>query len=82
MENIDKLKKEIKVLVSQITEIPEEEIKDDSQFVQDLGVDSMVALEIVASVEKKYKMAIPEEKIPTIRSLNDVYRIVEESFLK
>lgn len=74
----DTIKQEIKTLVSEITEIPEEELKEDASFFEDLGVDSMMALEIVASIEKKYKLVIPEEKIPTIRSLEDVYRLFDE----
>jgi acyl carrier protein len=79
MENIDKIKQEVRTLVSEISEIPEAEINDSAMFAEDLGLDSMMALEIVASVEKKYKIVIPEEKIPTIRSLADVYKILEES---
>lgn len=74
----DQMKQEIKALVSDITEIPETDLREDAEFVKDLGIDSMMALEIVASVEKKYKLAIPEEKIPTIRSLQDVYGLLEE----
>jgi acyl carrier protein len=73
-----KAKEEIRKLISDITEVPIEEITDSAQFVQDLGVDSMVALEIVASIEKKYRVAIPEEKIPTIRCLGDVCNLLQE----
>ena len=82
MANIDNIKKEVKKLVSEISEIPQAEIRDNAKFAEDLGLDSMMALEIVASIEKKYKIVIPEEKIPTIRSLNDIYKIVEENFSK
>ena len=76
--NIEDAKKEIKKMVSDIAEIPEEEVKDEARFAEDLGIDSMMALEIVASIEKKYKIVIPEEKIPTIRSLQNVYELMEE----
>ena len=45
-------------------------------FVEDLGVDSMMALEIVVRIEKKYQISIPEEELPNIQSLNQVYEIV------
>jgi acyl carrier protein len=79
--DLEKIKKEVKKLVAEVAEIPEEEIKDDSRFAEDLGVDSMMALEIVASIEKKYKVVIPEEEIPNIRSLQDVCNLLEK-FLK
>jgi len=74
----DEIKKEVKIKVSEITEIPEEKLKEDAKFVEDLGVDSMMALEIVASIEKKYKVVVPEEDIPKMRSLKDVYELLQK----
>jgi len=73
-----KVKDEVKKLVSEITEIPENDLSEEARFAEDLGVDSMMALEIVASIEKRYKVAIPEEEIPNIRSLKDVYKVLEK----
>lgn len=80
--NPEEIKKEVKALVSEIIEIPIEKIKEDAEFVKDLGVDSMMALEIVASIEKKYRVVIPEEKIPTIRSLKNVHALLEQHLKK
>lgn len=68
------LKQELKELVSEIIEI--DDFKEDDNFVEDLGVDSMMALEIVVRLEKKYQISIPEEELPNIQSLNQVYEIV------
>lgn len=75
--DFEEVKKEVKKLVSEITEVSETQLKEDARFSEDLGVDSMMALEIVASIEKKYKVVIPEEKLPTIRSLQDVYGLLD-----
>lgn len=74
----EQIRKEIKKKVAEITEIPEEKLKEEAKFVEDLGVDSMMALEIVASIEKKYKVVIPEEEIPKIRSLQEIYGLLEK----
>jgi acyl carrier protein len=71
------VKKIIAKLIAEIAEIPLNELKDDAKFAEDMGVDSMKALEIVAAIEKKIRVQIPEEKIPMIRSPKDVYNIVE-----
>ena len=76
--DFEKLKEEIKKIVSEVSEVPQEQLKEDARFVEDLGIDSMMALEIVANIEKKYKIVIPEEEIPKIRSLKDVYDIMEK----
>jgi acyl carrier protein len=70
--------KEAKKLMAEITEMPAADLKDEARFSEDLGVDSMKALEIVAAIEKKFKVSIPEEKIPTIRTPKDVYEIVKK----
>jgi acyl carrier protein len=72
------IKNEVKTIISDIGEIPHEELTEDATFTDDLGVDSMMALEMVAAIEKKYKISIEEEKIPTIRSLGDIYKILQE----
>jgi acyl carrier protein len=72
------IKEEIKKLVADITEVPIESLTEDAKFAEDLGVDSMRALEIVASIEKKYKVIIPEREIPTVRALSDIYKLLEK----
>jgi len=76
--NIEEIKKEVKKLVAEITETPEEKLTEDAKFFEDLGVDSMMALEIVASIEKKYRVTIPEEEIPSVQSLQDIYKILDK----
>lgn len=80
--NPEEIKKEIKALVSQIAEVPEEKLTDEARFAEDLGVDSMMALEIVASIEKKFKVVVPEEEIPKIRSLHNVYELTDKLLKK
>lgn len=76
-KDFEEIKLEVRKLVSDITEIPEKNLKEDAKFVEDLGIDSMMALEIVASLEKKYKITIPEDQIPNVRSLKNVYEMLE-----
>ncbi|MEE8190543.1 MAG: phosphopantetheine-binding protein, partial [Candidatus Scalindua sediminis] len=44
--------------------------KRDADFFKELEIDSLLALEILALIEKKYKIQIPEEKLVDITSLN------------
>ncbi|MCK9614480.1 MAG: acyl carrier protein [Candidatus Omnitrophica bacterium] len=78
MSDIGDYKSEIKKLVADIAEKTPEEITDDAKFSEDLGIDSMMALEIVASIEKKYKVVIPEGEIPNIRSLQNIYDLIKK----
>jgi acyl carrier protein len=72
------IKDEIKEMMAEIMEAEPGEIKDDAQFVQDLGMDSMMALEILASLEKKYKIVIPEEELLKFTTLNSTVEVVSK----
>lgn len=76
------LRREIKELVAQVTRISKQDLKEDARFFEDLGIDSMMALEIAAGIEKKYRVVIPEDDLPRLRSLNDVYALAEKIVLK
>lgn len=78
MTTINNLEKEIRSLVAEILEIDEEKITPNAKFVEELGMDSMMALEILASVEKKYKVKIPEEYITKVTSLNSMIEIAKK----
>jgi acyl carrier protein len=80
--NFEKVRADVKKLVAEIVEIPEKDLKEDARFAEELGVDSMKALEIVSSIEKKLKVRIPEQKIPTIQSLNNIYEILNKILKK
>ena len=71
------VEKDIRELVAEILEAEPESIQSDAHFVKDLGMDSMMALEILASVEKKYKITIPEESLPKFVNLKATVGIVD-----
>jgi acyl carrier protein len=67
---------ELKTLVADIIEI--DEFGDDDNFVTQLGVDSVMALEIMARIEKNYHIRVPEDFFAQMKTLNEVVRITTE----
>jgi len=69
---VENLEEDITAIVAEVTELEESEIweKRDADFFKDLEIDSLLALEILALIEKKFKVQIPEEKLVDITSLN------------
>ncbi|MBW2719933.1 MAG: acyl carrier protein [Deltaproteobacteria bacterium] len=59
----DTLRDELRQIITEVTEV--EDIPEDTLFA-DLGIDSMMAIEIVADVEKKYDVSISEEELPKL----------------
>ena len=74
--NEQELRSELKTLVAEVTEI--DEFGDDDNFVSDLGVDSMLALEIVARIEKRYRVRVPEERFLELQTLNSAVNVITE----
>jgi acyl carrier protein len=76
------VEKDIRALVAEILETEPESIKGDAHFVKDLGMDSMMALEILAGIEKKYRIVIPEETLPKFTDINTTVSIVKDILKK
>ena len=72
------LENDIRNLIAEIIEKDPSEITLDAKFVEELGVDSMMELEIMAGLEKKYRIAIPEEKLAQITTLRETVNIAKE----
>lgn len=69
---VEDIEKEVTSIVAEVTELEESEIweKRDADFFKDLEIDSLLALEILALIEKKFKIQVPEEKLVDISSLS------------
>lgn len=83
MPKIDKktLEKEVRALIAEIAEIEPEKITPEANFVEDLGMDSMMALEILGTLEKRYKLKIPEENLTKMTNFRQVLDILNK-FIK
>jgi acyl carrier protein len=72
------LENEIRAIIAQIVEKEAGEVTLDAKFFEDLGMDSMMALEIMAAIEKKYKISIPEEKLTQLTTLRQTVAVAQE----
>ena len=71
------VEKDVRSLVAEVLETEPEQIRNDAHFVKELGMDSMMALEILASIEKKYRIIIPEEALPKFTTLDATVNVVK-----
>ena len=72
------IKSEIKRLIADVTEREPEEVTDTASFGEDLGVDSLMAMEVMVAVDKKFKIDIPEEEFGKIKNVLDAVAIVQK----
>lgn len=67
---------ELREIVAEVLEIEPEEITETSSFVDEHEADSLRAIEILARIEKQYKVDIPQAELPAMANLKAVYDIV------
>lgn len=71
MSNIEERVK--KIIIEQLG-VKEEEVKNNSSFVDDLGADSLDTVELVMALEEEFDTEIPDEeaeKITTVQAAID-----------
>ena len=75
---VNEIEKEITALVSKVIKVPEEKLSLQANLFTDLGVDSLLGVEIFAALDKKYHIDIPETKLKNIQTLGDIIELVKE----
>jgi acyl carrier protein len=68
------LKENLRRIVSEVSEV--DVIPDDTDF-RELGIDSMMGIEIVAEIERTYKISVPESELKNMTSLTRVFELVQ-----
>ena len=69
----------IQAILADQLDIEEESITEDRLLVEDLGADSLDAIDIVMSVEDEFGIEVPDEIIEKIESVKDIVSFVENN---
>jgi len=72
------LEQDVKELIADIIEVDPASLDPDANLVEDLGMDSMMALEILASLEKRFKIKLPEDELPKITTVNRAIEVARK----
>jgi len=78
MHDVDQIRDTIRDSVNRITGVSPAEINDSSRYREDLGLDSLSALEVMVDIEYAFKIKVPEERIQTIQTVQDTIDLVQE----
>jgi acyl carrier protein len=58
-------------------ELQPEQIRDDAHLFDELGLDSLDAVDLVVALEQRFGGRVPEEEIKNVRTVADLYRLIE-----
>jgi acyl carrier protein len=67
---------ELREIAAEVLEVEPEEITDTGMFAEDYEADSLRAIELLARVEKTYKVDIPQSELPKMVNLRALYDVV------
>ena len=67
------LRETLRGVVAEVTEL--DDIPDSTPF-KELGIDSMMAIEIIAELERRYKLKIAEPEIETVVNLDSLVSLL------
>jgi len=68
---------ELKKIIAEIKDIPEENIKMESRFNEDLEADSLDVVEMLMLLEEKFDIEVPEEDSEKMQAVQDVVNYIE-----
>ncbi|MEU6067494.1 MULTISPECIES: acyl carrier protein [Streptomyces] len=71
-------KEELRSLVADVLEVDVEEVTDDADLVQDLEVDSLMALAIIVRLDRQYGVKLQESDFRQVSSLIDVLQLITD----
>lgn len=69
-------KEQLRDLVADVLDLDVAEVTDEAHFVDDLDVDSLMALEITVRLEKEYGVRLAETELTSITSLQGTYELL------
>ena len=76
---ITEIEQRIKKIVAEQLGVKEDEIKNESSFVNDLGADSLDTVELVMALEEEFECEIPDEQAEKINTVQEAIDYVSAS---
>jgi acyl carrier protein len=73
----DELIERVRKVIAASKRLPEERVTIDSAF-EELGIDSMDAVEILFALENEFEINIPDEEVKSVRNVRQMAEGVEK----
>lgn len=81
MEDVE-IRNKIKEAIANVSDIELEDIPDNASFQDDLGLDSLVLLEISVDIEMQFGIEVAEEDLSQLHTIQDAVELVQQSLVK
>lgn len=72
---LEKLKK----IIVEVLNVDEDEISEDTTFIDDLGADSLDIFQIIMGIEEEFDIEIPTEEVEKISTIGDAVEQIKNA---
>ena len=69
---------ELQELAAEILGVDTEQVQLNVSFARDLAADSLDLVELIAAVEDKYDVELPEDELEQMKNVGDLWGFLEE----
>jgi acyl carrier protein len=70
--------KELQELSAEILGIDVDQVQMDKSFQRDLAADSLDLVELIAAIEDKYDVELPDEELEKMKVIADLWKFLQE----
>jgi acyl carrier protein len=70
--------RELQELSAEILGIDPDQVQMDKSFQRDLAADSLDLVELIAAIEDKYDVELPEEELEKMKVIGDLWSYLEQ----
>ena len=67
----------VKSILAEQLNVKADKVKPESRIVEDLGADSLDVVEMLMSVEDKFDVSVSDEEAVTLKTVNDIVKLLE-----
>ena len=74
---MSEISSKVKAIIVDKLVIDQSEVTDDSNFMSDLGADSLDTVELIMEFEKEFDLQIPDDEAEKITTVGDAIKYIE-----
>ena len=67
---------DLQAMAAEILGIDPEDVQMDKSFARDLAADSLDLVELIAAIEDKYDVELPEEELDKMKNVGDLWQFL------
>ncbi len=70
---------EVRKILAEQLDVDKDSIEMNSKLAEDLGADSLDAIDIVMTIEDQYAIEVPDENIENMKTVEDIVSFIESN---